>query len=762
MLIKKISKIGAALLGPDLGGRVGKPRVVQFPINDICNSRCQMCDIWQRKKSKEISPEELRRVVRDPLFSEVHAVGINGGEPTLRKDIGELVQVLVDELPSLKGIALITNAYSEKRVISGIDAIGKACRSRDGKPVKVDVMVSIDGVGEVHDRVRGREGNFAFAERVIDYALASSDVDSVRIGCTVIRENVFNVEKLLEWAESKGVYARFRLGVPHQRLGSDDGREAFQLTDEERFHFCNFLDILADSYEPQKPRREFYRSLRNQLAYQMPRTVGCAFQTRGVTLLPEGALAYCAVESKTLGSVIDDRSPSDIFTSNLSHLAEIKKNKCDGCAHDYEGLITKSDLIADLGQGLLRKARIKRVQRKLDRRARVARVFEDATGELGSKRIKKSRPSILLCGWYGTETLGDKAILAGVVRVLQAVFDSPQLSVASLEPYISENTRGQMEEVGDVLVMSHKEARAQITNQKFDAVFMAGGPIMSAVSECLDIAELFVLGQKQGVVTGIIGSGIGPFTSDSRDQMVKALVSSAQVTTLRDQKSLESYKMLTGKNSALASVDPAWWWLSQQGGDEERDPNLVVLALRDWPYQEYANTLGYDEARQLKSNFEMNLQEVCRELHARGKEIVPFCMHKYSVGGDDRQFYRRLFKGEEYLLKNLDDRHRHPVEDLALFRKAGVALTMRFHSAVFSLASQTPVYAIDYTRGGKVASLLEERGLQKHLVTLDDFQAGEAIPKLLEMADGPIGPSFQQETESAFDETCQYLRGKLL
>ena len=63
-----------------------KPTVLQFPVIDICNSQCQMCRIWENKKSDDLTPEQLRQGLRNPLFSEVTAIGLNGGEPTLRKD----------------------------------------------------------------------------------------------------------------------------------------------------------------------------------------------------------------------------------------------------------------------------------------------------------------------------------------------------------------------------------------------------------------------------------------------------------------------------------------------------------------------------------------------------------------------------------------------------------------------------------------------------------------------------------------------------
>jgi MoaA/NifB/PqqE/SkfB family radical SAM enzyme len=47
-----------------------KPRVIQFPVNDVCNAKCQMCNIWQQKFDYQISPQELAIAVNNPLFSE--------------------------------------------------------------------------------------------------------------------------------------------------------------------------------------------------------------------------------------------------------------------------------------------------------------------------------------------------------------------------------------------------------------------------------------------------------------------------------------------------------------------------------------------------------------------------------------------------------------------------------------------------------------------------------------------------------------------
>ena len=174
-----------------------KPHVLQFPVVDICNSQCQMCLIWENKKSTDITPEQLRAGLRNPLFSDVAVVGLNGGEPTLRKDLATLTTVLFEELPSLRGISLITNAYKHQDVIARIAEVGDVVRQHKGH---FDVMVSLDGVGDVHDRVRGKPGNFDRALHVLEFARQSNLVHKLRLGCTIIRENVYGLHDLLDFA----------------------------------------------------------------------------------------------------------------------------------------------------------------------------------------------------------------------------------------------------------------------------------------------------------------------------------------------------------------------------------------------------------------------------------------------------------------------------------------------------------------------------------------------------------------------------------
>jgi polysaccharide pyruvyl transferase WcaK-like protein/MoaA/NifB/PqqE/SkfB family radical SAM enzyme len=702
-----------------------------------------MCRIWERKRDEEITPVQLAAVLSDPLFGEIEQVGMNGGEPTLRLDLPELAEVLIAKLPRLRGLSLITNAIREKRVIAAIEELGKISRRR-GK--RLDVMVSLDGVGDVHDRVRGVPGNFESAMKVLDYLQTSQVVDSFRVGCTIIAENAYGIEEVLALMQKRGVYARFRLGVPHPRLYSAGLKEPFSLSEEQVFHVASFLDALIHGYEMDEGRRAFYASLRNQLTEAAPRSAGCAWRNHAATLGPRGELSYCAVASPVLGNA-KEASASGLYWGNQDVLDGILASKCADCRHDYEGVS---------GRGMLVKRWIKRVVRLLPERAGSAiwggwAQMRDQADYWGRKRRyvrvgiidKTSGPlRILLCGWYGTETLGDRAILAGLCRLIREITPDAVIDVASLNPYVTRETRRLMPEMGLGNVLSLAVAKSSVAEGCYQAVAVAGGPMMTPVREVIDLCELLELEKRVGGRTAILGCGLGPITqSGPRFAAIREMVSMVRVCVLRDRASVRQAAEFRCTQKIEASLDPAWFWSAlsedQSVADNGRGGVLrIAMALRDWPVKEYAGGLSAGDAQAIKTRFEAELIHFVEELEAAGRqvELVPVCMHTIAAGGDDRAFYHRLFAGRDELLARVPWKRRTPVEETELLRGADAVLAMRFHSCVFALALGKPMLGIDYTRGGKVGALLVETGNADRLLKLDDFDGREAARRLL--ADG--------------------------
>lgn len=714
------------------------PEVIQFPVNDICNSRCVMCDIWEQKRGFEIPPAEVRRAFATPVFAQVRSVGVNGGEPTLRKDLPELVAALADALPSLEHVHLITNAIRVRDVERSVEGIVERL---EGQKARLHVMVSLDGVGEVHDRVRQRPGNFETAVAVLDRYQGDPRLGIVNIGCTISRPNAEHLEELLYWALDRDLPARFRLAIPHQRLYSDDDRDIFQLSSVERHHVVAFLDSLHRVYEVDPVRAAFYLSLRNQLAYGAARAAGCPWKNRGVTVLSNGDLAYCAVASPVIGNVLTDDVES-AFWGGRGALERIQQTRCASCAHDYSA----PGRPEDVARRIRRNARARlpaQLGRAVDhandnlREARAAVGVALGHAALLAPRTRHGRgaasvPRFLLTGWYGTETLGDKAILAGVIASLRQAYPDAKVTIASLEPWVTQHTVATMPELVGCDVIALADAPVPVAGGRFDGVFVAGGPLMSPVSAVYDLARVQLLARRHGAVTGLLGCGIGPLGMRGRDAAIAELVATSDVLFVRDARSAAlASRHVAGGPAPQVIPDPAMIWLAGQRRTLPTRPRFG-FALRQLPHAEYAPHLGAREYREQVQRFEHEVRRCALRLRAAvpSAVMVPFAMHRLAVGGDDRPYLRGVFAGLEGV-EPVVLHHRDPAADAADIASFTGLVGMRFHSLVFALGLGVPLTAVDYTAGGKSHALLQERDLGDHLQAFAEFDGTRAAEQLL-------------------------------
>ena len=734
------------------------PIALQFPINDICNSRCQMCNIWKQQKDYEISPADIRQILQNPLFKKVRNVGINGGEPTLRKDVAEVVRAVVETLPSVQIIHFITNAIRHKTIISAISSLGSVCHDNN---VKLDVMVSLDGIGSIHDRVRRRPGNFESAVQVLNFVQTTNKVDFCRIGCTVIKENVYYIEDVLDWCRKRDLYALFRLGIPHRRLYSLDVTTPFTLNSHEKFHFANFLDYLYFHYEKTPSRKDFYRSLRDQLIYNSPRSVTCLWQCAGATLSSRGELCYCAVESNTLGNALKE-NPETLYWQNTDHLKQIYAEKCPNCFHDYSPAPPpkeKHSFINLFTKKITPKLVRTTVNRYLTTRRKsssLQHLIKRAKSATSPSSHRKLPNRILICGWYGTETLGDKAILGGLVQALHHN-SQVNIDVASLAPYITQYTKLQMPGLKIEKILSLNDAKTAISRGDYCCLMMGGGPLMGAVHECLEMLDLFILAKEIGTTTVVGGCGLGPLGWPDVDPAIGELLRIADHVLFRDNNSrTESIKSFNTGQESKVVLDPAFSWIKNTLDPKlPRNPKQILLALRDWSLQDYRGDLEYEKAKKIKARFENEICLMVDHLLTTDPEIkiIPFCMHKYAIGGDDRFFYKRIFADKPEILEYLENKHLSPQEDLKTFVQSHAVLAMRFHSLVFALATQTPVMAIDYTLGGKITGLLQDLGALNLRLNLASFDGKETAKQLLAGTPKPPDVSAQIiETENTIRE----------
>ncbi|HLY60748.1 MAG TPA: radical SAM protein [Terriglobia bacterium] len=134
-----------------------RPITPLFLLTELCNAKCVHCDIW-KNRGKEDSPtvDQWKRVVSD-LRSWLGPVQIvfTGGEALLKP-------FTVDLVAHASGIGMfseiLTHGYWDDQ--SKIEKLALA------KPWRV--TISVDGVGELHTLIRGREKFWEKTHRTIE------------------------------------------------------------------------------------------------------------------------------------------------------------------------------------------------------------------------------------------------------------------------------------------------------------------------------------------------------------------------------------------------------------------------------------------------------------------------------------------------------------------------------------------------------------------------------------------------------------------
>lgn len=151
-------------------------------ISDRCNLSCKHCSVYNHRNPLNKTLEQIREELEYCYSLGSRFVDFEGGEPFLWRDGDKTVNDLCRLARSIGffSCTITTNAQMPF----------------DGS-VADSIWVSMDGVGEYHDRVRG-EGAFARLERNI----AACGCKALSVNMAINTLNVDSVAKAIEYAAS--------------------------------------------------------------------------------------------------------------------------------------------------------------------------------------------------------------------------------------------------------------------------------------------------------------------------------------------------------------------------------------------------------------------------------------------------------------------------------------------------------------------------------------------------------------------------------
>jgi len=239
------------------------PMILTLSVNDHCNSRCKTCNIWmnnaKEKMKKELSLEEIEKIFCK--FSSIYYIVITGGEPFLRNNLAELIKIIFDKTkPKIMTIA--TNGITTNKIVSCTKKILNFCPN-----LKLVINLSLDGIGEQHDRIRGIKGNFrATLNSFKELKKIKNSRLIVGFNTVVSRYNVKNLPKIYSFIQELNPDSYVaEVAENRAKLYNQD-----LLITPEKGNYQSVLDFLIKNSERKKSkvpevirklRKEFYRYL---------------------------------------------------------------------------------------------------------------------------------------------------------------------------------------------------------------------------------------------------------------------------------------------------------------------------------------------------------------------------------------------------------------------------------------------------------------------------------------------------------------------
>lgn len=331
------------------------PRYLTYIVTFSCNARCIMCDSWKKPSPDDLSIDEI-----DHIFSQLprlDAVRLSGGEPFVRRDLLDIAHLAQEKLRPLF-LHITSNGFLTDRIV-------KFCEERR-KDMPLQLLISIDGVGEKHNTIRGNRKAFDYVMRTLE-ALAPRRRElklQLAVNQTIVdAEGAEHYRKLRDHLEPLDVRNHFVMAYDASATYSLDTEtdvaptEIGQFTTFGDFSKQQLRDLFDDverdlaryDFPERLAKRYYLEGIRNRLLGDVGQpNPKCVALSTHMRLLPNGEVPTCQFNTRTVGNLRDQSFEQLWFGEEISSQRDWV-HKCPGCWAECEVLpnaIYTGDLLA--------------------------------------------------------------------------------------------------------------------------------------------------------------------------------------------------------------------------------------------------------------------------------------------------------------------------------------------------------------------------------------------------------------------------------
>jgi MoaA/NifB/PqqE/SkfB family radical SAM enzyme len=287
-------------------------RVLSLPVNITvsgsyrCNSRCKTCNVWLLPND-DMTLEEWDRTF-ESLGRAPYWFTFSGGEPTLRKDLPDMVGSAYRHCrPGI--INIPTNGIQQKIIPGSVERVLQVAPKSE-----VIINLSLDGIGLKHDEVRGVRNNWDRA--MVTYAglkelqknyghltlgihtvISSYNVDSFPDLCEYVQRELKPDSYITEIAEE-------RVELDTVGMGITPTAEKYTVAIEALLERMREERLTGVAEVAQAFRRRYYELVKRTLREER-QVIPCMAGVASAQIAPNGDVWTCCVRAESMGNLRD-------------------------------------------------------------------------------------------------------------------------------------------------------------------------------------------------------------------------------------------------------------------------------------------------------------------------------------------------------------------------------------------------------------------------------------------------------------------------
>jgi MoaA/NifB/PqqE/SkfB family radical SAM enzyme len=332
----------ARAMGRLLAPGTQMPAYILLFVTSRCNARCGHCFFWQdlnRDTDSELSTSEIDSLARS--IGPTLQVTLTGGSPELRADLPSIARSFHEHCRPVN-MTLCVTGWAPGRIQGHVEAILRTCPGQ-----RLTVGISLDGIAEEHDRLRGLPGLF---ERVLETFEILGEVagrnPQLRLACAICVSglNHATAPATARWARKnlpidllKPILIR---GRPRDHAAQEDGAAtiaAYQtITREAQAALRHPGSSGSLAFSRLVNAKEIVQM---EMVSEVQRTgrlrAPCSAARETAVIYPTGKVAGCELRSEVLGDLRDTKMDfSKIWFGRTAKdfRARVRREQC-ACYH---------------------------------------------------------------------------------------------------------------------------------------------------------------------------------------------------------------------------------------------------------------------------------------------------------------------------------------------------------------------------------------------------------------------------------------------